>query len=172
MTIGSFPILDSVLMMSPQSAGAVVDDGAGGYVFPVSYPPALPTLPITQQPVAAAAHHPLLPPNGANGVANGLPYPPLASTYPIPSAPSAEPETPAPAYPVDSKPFPEDGTAAMVTCFFLPIYLLANLLVFFFFADPPSYEQATEGNQVSGKNFQPSYPMFRRQTSYSSASNQ
>lgn len=38
--------------------------------------------------------------------------------------------------------------------------------------DPPTYEEAIEGDQTSGKPYHPKYPVYRRQTSYSSGSNQ
>lgn len=38
------------------------------------------------------------------------------------------------------------------------------------FSDPPTYEQAVMDNKADGKTYRPSYPVYRRATSYSSNS--
>lgn len=55
----------------------------------------------------------------------------------------------------------EDGKIGIL---FLSICVLLHI---FAFEDPPTYEQATTGNNVDGETFQPRYPVYRRQTSYS-----
>lgn len=110
-TIGSYPILDNMHLTS-YPTGRNED---GEYEFPVNLPsaPSVESAGVaeTQQPIALAAHHPLLRQDGFDGT----PRYPLASplyrsttTATTTTAPTAEPPTPAPAYSTLT-PFPENG---------------------------------------------------------------
>lgn len=71
-------------------------------------------------------------------------------------------------YPSAPFPFPSDGTLQFLISLNL---LITQYHLHFFFSietDPPTYEDAMHSKDADGNNFKPKYPMFKRNTSYSS----